>query len=740
LVGVNGGATNGTVTMNVDGTYTYTPNANFNGSDLFTYQVCDLDNECSSATVTITVISVNDIPVAVTDVNSTNEDTAVKGDVSPNDTPSGDEGNTWTLVGVNGGATNGTVTMNTDGTFTYTPNANFNGSDVFTYQVCDVDNDCSNANVTITINAVNNPPVASDDINSTFANMPVSGNLLTNDTDPEGNPLTVIIIPVSNPTYGTVVINPDGTYTYTPNTGYTGTDTFQYQVCDNANPPLCDVATVSITIIQITAGNDAPVASNDAYKGTLNSAVNGNVAGNDFDPDANLDPNSFVLVGPAPGNGTLTFSADGNFIFVPSPGFTGQVIFTYQVCDLGIPVLCDQATVTIDILPDPSGNSTFVTDDSYFGDEDTPITGNVLGNDYDPQGNTQTVITRPVSIPAHGTLVLNSDGTFIYTSVPNYNGPDQFVYAVCDNGTPQACTQATVYLNVIPVNDPPVAADDFNTTLANVLVSGNLLANDSDPEGNPLTVNTTPVVNPVHGTVIINPDGTYTYTPNGGYTGTDTFQYQVCDNATPALCDVATVLITITPGNDPPLANKDTYLSDVNVIILGTVGTNDSDPNGNLDPDSFTLTGPAPENGTLTLNADGTFIFVPSPGFIGNVTFIYQVCDLGPPVLCDTAIVNIHIKGRIEDLVIYNLVTPNGDNKNDTWQIRGIEDYPDNTILVFNRWGDRVRDFSRYDNKNVFWDGTNNKGEILPSGTYYYLLTIKGMGSRTGWVYINGKE
>jgi len=100
----------------------------------------------------------------------------------------------------------------------------------------------------------------------------------------------------------------------------------------------------------------------------------------------------------------------------------------------------------------------------------------------------------------------------------------------------------------------------------------------------------------------------------------------------------------------------------------------------------------------------------------------------------------IHVIAKIDDLVIYNLVTPNGDNSNDSWFIRGIEDYPDNTIVIFNRWGDKVRDFSRYDNTNVFWDGTNNKGELLPSSTYYYILTIKDVGSRTGWIYIRGNE
>ncbi|MGB3075160.1 MAG: Ig-like domain-containing protein, partial [Chitinophagales bacterium] len=131
--------------------YVYTPDPNYNGTDVFNYQVCDVDGDCSTATVTITINPVDDAPVAVNDVNTTNEDTPVPGNASTNDTPSGDGGNVWTLIGVDGGAANGTVTMNPDGSYTYTPDLNYFGTDVFNYQVCDVDGDCSAATVTITI-------------------------------------------------------------------------------------------------------------------------------------------------------------------------------------------------------------------------------------------------------------------------------------------------------------------------------------------------------------------------------------------------------------------------------------------------------------------------------------------------------------------------------------------------------------------------------------------------------------
>jgi gliding motility-associated-like protein len=91
----------------------------------------------------------------------------------------------------------------------------------------------------------------------------------------------------------------------------------------------------------------------------------------------------------------------------------------------------------------------------------------------------------------------------------------------------------------------------------------------------------------------------------------------------------------------------------------------------------------------------------------------------------------------MDDLKIYNLLTPNGDGSNESWVIRGIEEYPENTIIIFNRWGDKIREFKSYDNKNIFWDGTSNENRVLPGGTYFYILEVKNVGSRTGWIYLH---
>lgn len=227
---------NGTLTLNSDGSFTYVPNANFNGSDVFTYKANDGVMDSNVATVTITVNAVNDTPVAVNDNYNINEgqtlNVAAPG-VLGND--SDIDGDTLTAHLVTGsGPTNGTLTLNTNGSFTYTPDTGFTGTDSFQYIANDGLVDSNQATVTITVNAVvNQPPVAVDDSASTRRNTPITITVLSNDYDPDGtlNPATVTV--TVNPTNGTAVANSDGTIRYLPGFFFRGTDAFRYTVQDN---------------------------------------------------------------------------------------------------------------------------------------------------------------------------------------------------------------------------------------------------------------------------------------------------------------------------------------------------------------------------------------------------------------------------------------------------------------------------------------------------------------------------
>jgi gliding motility-associated-like protein len=148
-----------------------------------------------------------------------------------------------------------------------------------------------------------------------------------------------------------------------------------------------------------------------------------------------------------------------------------------------------------------------------------------------------------------------------------------------------------------------------------------------------------------------------------------------------------------------------------------------------------------PQNGTVVINQDMTITYTPYPRFSGNDTFSYQICDEHSTPLCDTALVNVYIKpDGISIIDPTSGITPNDDGKNDVWIIRGIEDYPDNEVLIFNRWGDIIDSFAGYDNKDVSWKGNNKNNERVPDGTYYYIIKIKDYGTLAGWIFVRNSD
>jgi len=298
------------------------------------------------ATVAITVNPVNDPPVAADDAYSVDEDevltVAVPG-VLANDTDP--EGDPLTAVLVSD-VSKGTLVLSSTGSFEYTPDPDFNGADSFTYKANDGAADSNIATVTITVNPVNDAPVAGDDAYSVdedeVLTVAVPG-VLGNDTDPDGDALTAIL--VSGPSNGTLTLNADGSFVYTPDADSSGTDGFTYKANDGAADS--NIATVTITVNPV---NDAPVAVDDAYaaaqNATLPVAAPG-VLANDTDPDG--DALTAILVSGA-SNGTLTLNADGSLVYTPDADFNGTDSFTYKANDGALD--SNVATVTISVEAD----------------------------------------------------------------------------------------------------------------------------------------------------------------------------------------------------------------------------------------------------------------------------------------------------------------------------------------------------------------------------------------------------
>jgi len=624
------GPSNGTITVLPDGTITYVPGGDFNGSDSFTYQICDDDGACDQAVVTISVGDVNDPPVALDDVASTPEDTPVTVPVLVNDSDS-DGTLVPTSVSIVSGPAHGTVTLNPDGSITYTPSLNYHGPDSFVYQVCDDDGACDQATVSISVGDVNDPPIAVDDSRSTLEDVPVTVPVLDNDSDVDGILVLSSLSIVTPPAHGTVVVNADGTITYTPNTDYFGSDAFVYQICDDDGA--CDQATVSINVGD---ENDPPIAVDDVVVTPEDTPVTTPVLVNDSDPDGVLVPGSVSIVNP-PAHGSVVVNPDGSITYTPDANYHGPDSYTYQVCDDD--GACDAAAVSITVtdVNDPP----VAVDDAVTTPEDTPVLIVVLNNDSDSDGSLVPGSVSIVSGPAHGTLLVNPDGSITYTPNTNYHGPDAFSYQVCDNDG--ACDQATVTISVLDVNDPPVAVDDAVVTPEDTPVTVPVLVNDSDVDGVLVISTVTIVTDPLHGTVVVNPDGTITYSPNVNYHGPDSFVYQVCDDD--GACDEATVTISVLDVNDPPFANDDTDNTSEDTPVTTDVLANDHDPDGTLVPSTVTIV-LAPANGIVVVNPDGSITYTPDPGWNGTDHYSYQVCD--DDGACDQAMVTITV-GDVND-------------------------------------------------------------------------------------------
>ena len=565
--------TYGTLVMNADGTYTYTPFASNQAlddgesvQDSFTYTVSD-GSLSDTGTLTITIAGLNDAPVANDDTNSTSEDAAVSGNVLANDTDVDVETLTVANAGTYVGAY-GTLVLAADGSYTYTPGSaaqplddGESAQDVFSYTASD-GTASDTATLTITVNGLNDAPIANDDTDSTTEDSSVSGNVLANDTDVDVEPLTVTNPGTYVGTRGTLVLAADGSYTYTPNAGNQAlddgesvSDAFAYTASDGT---ASDSATLTITINGL---NDAPVANDDSNSTNEDTAVSGNVLTNDTDVDieALTVANAGTYVGTY---GTLVLAADGSYTYTPGAGAqaldtgeTAQDVFSYTASD-GTASDSANLTITISGLNDPP----VANDDTNTTTEDDAVSGNVLTNDTDVDGETLTVTNPATYIGAYGTLVLAANGSYTYTPGAaaqllneGQQANDVFTYVASD-GT--ATDSATLTITVTGSAGAPDANDDTATTTEDASVSGNVLTNDTDDENDPLTVSNPGTYNGTYGTLVLNANGSYTYTPNAtadglaaGESAQDVFSYTATDGTG---SDSATLTVTINGTNDAP--------------------------------------------------------------------------------------------------------------------------------------------------------------------------------------------
>lgn len=420
---------------------------------------------------------------------------------------------------------------------------------------------------------VNAAPLASNDIYVIAEDVPSPFTVLANDYDCDNNLVPSTVQVITGPSHGTVSVDPTtGVITYTPFANYNGADQFNYSVCDSS--ALCTSATVFITII---GSNDPPVTINEYIIINEDTPAAGSVLANgDYDPDGTaLFVNTTAVSGPS--NGTFNINSSGIFSYIPNTNYNGTDMIVVSVCDNGTPLpsACANDTIFITILPinDPP-----VTFNEHFNtNQNVPISASVLANgDYDPDGTVLSVVTSAVSGPLHGSVSINSNGSFIYTPTNNYYGNDMIVVNVCDNGTPlpSQCAFDTVFITINAVNLPPVTVNEKFIICQNEPHSGNVLSNgDYDPDGTALTVSTPSVYGPLHGTFSLASNGDYTYTPTTGFYGQDIVVVNICDNGIPLppACSYDTLFITVNQNTQAFAGQDQNWCSQNNTFLTGNL-------------------------------------------------------------------------------------------------------------------------------------------------------------------------
>ncbi|HET7371266.1 MAG TPA: Ig-like domain-containing protein, partial [Gammaproteobacteria bacterium] len=482
--------------------FTYKPDTGYSGADSFTFKVNDGVTDSAAAAVTINVV--NTAPVASSATLLVAKNMTKSGTLTASDA----DGDTLTFAKVSDPA-HGALTLNADGSFTYTPASGYIGGDSFTFKANDGSVDSNVAAVTIAV--TDNMPVGNPAVLTVHSNTPGEGVLTAND----GNGDALRFALAAQAEHGTAVVEADGHFIYTPDTGYVGADAFTFTVSDGAlsSAP----ATVSVTV-----ADAAPLATDAELKVGKNRAAAGVLQAADADGD------SLTFRKTAnPKHGQAEVQPDGSFTYTPDKDYAGPDRFTFVANDGAL----DSAAATVAITV---GNGAPVAKDGSLSVHfNTEGRGSLVAGD----ANGDALTYQLARDPEHGTATVKADGAYSYKPDKNFVGWDSFTFTASD-GTADSKPAA---IHVLVTDGMPVATNSHRTTTPGLRIYGQLQA--ADPDGDPLTYHV--VLKPDHGEIALKPDGRYTYRPDAGFSGADSFRFRADDGALQS--DPGVVGITVAP-------------------------------------------------------------------------------------------------------------------------------------------------------------------------------------------------
>jgi hypothetical protein len=657
----------GTMVDNGDGTWTWTPPADFNGLVSFSYTITDngtsdgvIDPKSVAGTASLTVTTVNDAPTtAPVSLGSVAEDsgslTITAAQLLAN---AGDpEGDGLAVSGLT--ASTGTLVDNGGGTWTWTAPADFNGAVSFSYTITDngttdgvADPKTVAGTASLTVTTVNDAPtttpvslgsVAEDSGSVTIT----AAQLLANAGDIENDGLAVSGVTAS---VGALVDNGGGTWTWTPPADFNGAVTFSYTITDNGTTdgvadPKMVAGTASLTVTTVNdAPTTAPVSLGNVAEDSGSLTI---TAAQLLANAADIESDGLAVSGVTASTGTLVDNGDGTWTWTPPADFNGPVSFSYTITDSGTTdgvadpkAVAGTASLTVTTVNDAPTTAPVSLGSVAEDSASVTITAaQLLANagDIENDGLTVTGVTASA-----GTLVDNGNGTWTWTPAADFNGPVSISYTITDNGTtdgvadPKSVTGAA-NLTVTTVNDAPtttpvslgnVAEDSGSVTIT----AAQLLANAGDIEGDGLAVSG---VTASAGMLVDSGGGTWTWTPPADFNGAVTFSYTITDNGTTdGVADPRTVAgtasLTVTTVNDAPTTAP---------VSLGNVAEDSGSVTitaaqllvnaGDIENDGLTVSGVMASTGTLVDNGNGTWTWTPAANFNGPVSFSYTITDNG---------------------------------------------------------------------------------------------------------------
>ncbi|MDE0541508.1 tandem-95 repeat protein [Vibrio sp. VA3] len=615
VTGISYEGTDGVLTDNGDGTYSFAPNENFNGDVNFSFDVSD-GTDTVSANVDVSVTPVNDPPVASSTSYTVHEDNSITISDAQLLANSSDLEGDVSIDSVSYSGSDGVLQINGDGTYTFSPNENFNGEVTLDVVVADEEGATDVTTAGITVLEVNDPPVAGptsytidEDSVLTFS----ESQVLLNASDVEGD-VELVGISYDGPD-GIFTVNDDGTCSFAPNENFNGQVQLDVTIRDEDGAEVDTVINVNVLPI-----NDAPVSGDLAYSVDEDGAITlsqeqllsqaSDIEGDDLTAsDLTVD-----------GNATVTANDDGSFTITPDADFNGDIDIQFNITDG-----TDTIQATADLTVNPVNDLPVPQDQQFSVEEDGTLQftdADLLAGATDIDGDNLTVDGISYT-GSDGVLTDHGDGTYTFAPNENFNGDVSFSFGVFD-GT--ETVPANVDVSVTPVNDPPVAGSTSYTVdedNAITISDEQLLANSSDVEGAVSIDSVT--YSGTDGVFQDNGDGTYTFMPNENFSGDISLDVIVADEQ--GAIDETTAGITVIEVNDPPVAGPTSYTIDEDSVLTfseSQILANASDIEGDVELVGISYEG---SDGIFTVNGDGTCSFAPNENFNGQVQLDVTIQD-----------------------------------------------------------------------------------------------------------------